>query len=299
MNSDAMAVRTAEQLMGARRLIVPANGLSFEVFEAGAGDRLALLLHGFPQHAVSFRHQIPFLAGLGYRVWAVNQRGYGGSSRPEGRAAYELSHLIEDVAALIDASGARSVLLLGHDWGAMVAWTFAIRRLRPIEKLVILNVPHPLCFRRALKTWRQRAMSWYISFFQVPWLPDRLLAAGNGALLPRIMRRDASHHGALPDDVLAIYRANVSAPGAATAMLNWYRAMGRGNLRARDLAAPIEVPTLVIWGERDAALSLACLDGTEDYVTPLRIARLPGISHWVQEDAPVEVNRLIGAFVQG
>jgi pimeloyl-ACP methyl ester carboxylesterase len=298
MNRDAIVSRPAEQVMGARRLIVPANGLAFEVFEAGEGERLALLLHGFPQHAVSFRHQLPFLAGLGYRVWAINQRGYGGSSRPRGRAAYGLSHLTEDVAGLIDASGARSVLLLGHDWGGLVAWTFAIRRLRPLEKLVILNVPHPLCFRRALRTWRQRAMSWYVGFFQVPYLPERMLGAGNGGLMAYAMRRNASRPEAFPDDVLAIYRTNVSAPGAATAMLNWYRAAGRDISTARDLAAPVDVPTLVIWGERDVALSLACLAGTEDYVRDLRMARLPGVSHWVQEDAPDEVNRQIGAFVQ-
>jgi epoxide hydrolase 4 len=298
MARDAIARRAPEQMMGARRLIVPANGLAFEVFEAGEGERLALMLHGFPQHAVSFRHQLPFLAGLGYRVWAVNQRGYGGSSRPRDRAAYALSHLTEDVAGLIDASGARSVLLLGHDWGGLIAWTVAIRRMRPLEKLIILNVPHPLCFRHALNTWRQRAMSWYVGFFQMPYLPERLLGAGNGRLVAFAMRRNASHPEFFPDDVLAIYRANVSAPGAAAAMLNWYRAAGRDILMARDLATPVDVPTLVIWGERDMALSLVCLSGTDDYVKHLRIARLPGISHWVQEDAPDEVNRQIGAFVR-
>jgi epoxide hydrolase 4 len=297
MDSDAIASHGTEKVMSARRLAVPANGLTFEVFEAGEGDRLALMLHGFPQHAVSFRHQLPLLAALGYRVWAVNQRGYGGSSRPRDRAAYGLSHLTEDVAGLIDASGARSVLLLGHDWGGLIAWTFAIRRLRPLEKLVILNVPHPLCFRRALTTWRQRAMSWYVGFFQMPYLPDRLLAAGNGRLLSCMMRRDTGRAEVFPDDVLAIYRGNVSAPGAATAMLNWYRAAGRDILTARDLAAPVDVPVLIIWGERDMALSLACLAGTDHYVRDLRIARLPGISHWVQEDAPDEVNRQIGTFV--
>jgi pimeloyl-ACP methyl ester carboxylesterase len=296
-DKETILNRTAERVMGARRLIVPANGLAFEVFEAGEGERLALMLHGFPQHAVSFRHQLPLLAELGYRAWAVNQRGYGGSSRPRDRAAYGLSHLTEDVAGLIDASGARSVLLIGHDWGAMVAWTFAIRRLRPLEKLVILNVPHPLCFRGALGMWRQRAKSWYTAFFQVPYLPDRLLGAGNGMLLPYMMRRNASHPEAFPDDVLAIYRANVSAPGAATAMLNWYRAAGRDILTAKNLAAPVEVPTLVIWGERDVALSLDCLTGMEDYVKDLRTVRLPCISHWVQEDAPEEVNRQISTFV--
>lgn len=294
-----MASQAAEQVMGARRLIVPANGLEFEVFEAGEGEKLALLLHGFPQHAVSFRHQFPCLMRLGYRVWAVNQRGYGGTSKPKDRAAYALSHLTGDVAALTDASGLRSVLLMGHDWGGLVAWTFAIQRLRPLEKLVILNVPHPLCFRRALKSFRQGGKSWYIGFFQIPYLPERLLGAEKGRLLASIMRRDASRPDAFPEDVLAIYRANVSAPGAAGAMLNWYRAAGPDILAAKDLATPIEIPTLIIWGDRDVALDISCLNGTGDYVRDLRIARLPGVSHWVQEDAPEEVNRQIAAFVQG
>ncbi len=140
--------------------MVPANGLEFEVFEAGDGDRLALLLHGFPQHAVSWHNQVPLLAGLGYRVWVVNQRGYGGTSRPQRREDYSLDQLTGDIAGLIDTSGADSVTLVGHDWGAFVAWTFAIRRIRPLARLVIVNVPHPLCFRRELKTWSQRRKSW-------------------------------------------------------------------------------------------------------------------------------------------
>src|ERR1700733_2012746 len=147
---------------------VEANGMRFEVLEEGAGDRLALCLHGFPEHAVSWRHQMPVLVGMGYRVWAVNQRGYGRSSRPGQVADYALHHLIDDVAALIDASGARSVTLIGHDWGAMVAWCVAATRKRPLERLVIMNVPHPLCFRAALKHWRQRRKSWYMAFFQLP-----------------------------------------------------------------------------------------------------------------------------------
>jgi len=286
-----------ERWLGAGRLFVPANGLDFEVFEAGEGDRLALLLHGFPQHAVSWHNQIPVLTGLGYRVWAVNQRGYGGTSRPPGREDYGLENLTGDVAGLIDASGARSVTLIGHDWGAMVAWVFAIRRIRPLERLVILNVPHPLCFRRALKTWEQRRKSWYVGFFQLPVLPELLLTAGAGRLLIRSLRRGTRKRDAFPDGVLEIYRANVTAPGAATAMLNWYRAAARDGKAAHDLDTPVETPTLIIWGEQDVALSLACLDGTERYVRDLRIERLPGISHFVQEDAPREVNRLLAGFL--
>ena len=286
-----------ERLLGARRRMVPADGLEFEVFEAGRGGRLALLLHGFPQHAVSWRNQVPFLAGLGYRVWAVNQRGYGGTSRPQRREDYALDQLTGDIAGLIDASGAASVTLIGHDWGALVAWTFAIRRIRPLARLVIVNVPHPLCFRRELKTWRQRRKSWYVGFFQLPVLPELLLAAGGGGLLVKMLRDGARSRDAFPDEVLEIYRANVSAPGAATAMLNWYRAAGWDVLAARDLAAPIETPTLIIWGEQDVALGLPCLDGTDRYVRDLRIERLPDVSHWAQEDAPQVVNRLLGEFL--
>jgi epoxide hydrolase 4 len=286
-----------EHLLGARRLMVRANGLDFEVFEAGEGGRLALLLHGFPQHAASWHNQVPFLAGLGYRVWAVNQRGYGGTSRPPKREEYGLDQLTGDVAGLIDASGAETVTLIGHDWGAFVAWTFAIRRIRPLARLVIVNVPHPLCFRRELKTWAQRRKSWYIGFFQMPLLPELLLSAGRARLLAATLRHDARNPQAFSNEVLDVYRANVSAPGAATAMLNWYRAAGWDVMAATGLDTQIDTPTLVIWGEEDVALGLPCLDGTDRYVRDLRIERLPNVSHWAQEDAPREVNRLLGEFL--
>ena len=271
---------------------VDANDLRFEVLEEGGGDRLALCLHGFPEHAVSWRHQMPVLAAMGYRVWAVNQRGYGRSSRPGQVADYALPELLDDVAALIDASGASSVVLIGHDWGAMVAWCFAAARLRPLERLVIMNVPHPLCFRAALRHWRQQRRSWYIALFQLPVLPERMLAANGGAAVRRMFGRVT-----LPADVLAIYTRQITEPGAATAMLNWYRAMRLRGRRPADLARIIEVPTLVIWGEDDVALDLICLNGTGRYVRDLTLKRLPGVSHWVQQDAPEVVNRLLESFL--
>ncbi len=271
---------------------VEANGQRFEVYEEGQGDRLALCLHGFPEHAVSWRAQMPVLAALGFRVWAVNQRGYGRSSRPGGIASYALPCLIADVAALIAASGASRVVLIGHDWGAMVAWSFAATRARPLERLVIMNVPHPLCFRAAMKRWRQRRKSWYIAFFQLPRLPEWMLAR-NGGVSVRQMFRPLR----LPREILAVYAGQLAEPGAATAMLNWYRAMRLGGARRLDLRAMIEVPTLVIWGEEDVALDLICLDGTERYVRDLRIERLPGVSHWVQQHAPEKVNALLEEFL--
>jgi len=262
------------------------------VLEEGSGDRLALCLHGFPEHAVSWRHQLPVLAALGLRVWAVNQRGYGRSSRPGRIADYAMPELLDDVAALIDASGAKSVVLVGHDWGAMVAWHFAAGRLRPLERLVIMNVPHPLCFRAALRQWRQARRSWYIAFFQLPRLPERMLSANGGAAVRRMFARLA-----LPPDVMAVYTGQIVEPGAATAMLNWYRAARGRDPRTPDMTHMIEVPTLLVWGEDDVALDLVCLDGTERYVRDLTLRRLPGLSHWVQQDAPERVNRVLQEFL--
>ncbi len=272
---------------------VEANGQRFEVYEEGHGDRLALCLHGFPEHAVSWRAQMPVLAALGFRVWAVNQRGYGRSSRPDGIASYALPELIADVAGLIDASGARSVVLIGHDWGAMVAWCFAATRARPLERLVIMNVPHPLCFQAAMKRWRQRRKSWYIAFFQLPRLPEWMLARNGGAAARQMFRPLR-----LPREILSVYAGQLAEPGAATAMLNWYRAMRLRGARRLDFRAVIEVPTLVIWGEEDMALDLICLDGTDRYVRDLRIERLPRVSHWVQQHAPDKVNALLEGFLE-
>jgi epoxide hydrolase 4 len=271
---------------------VEANGLRFEVLEAGSGDRLALCLHGFPEHAVSWRHQMPVLAGLGHRVWAVNQRGYGRTTRPVRVADYALPHLMDDVTALIDASGASRVTLIGHDWGALVAWCFAARQLRPLDRLVIMNVPHPLCFRAALKHWRQIRKSWYMAFFQIPGLPEWMLAANGGAAIRRMFGNVT-----MPPDVLAVYLDQITEPGAATAMLNWYRALRLHGQEPSVLARIIEVPTLMIWGEQDVALDLICLRGTERYIRHLALRRLPGISHWVQQDAPQAVNDVLQEFL--
>ena len=270
---------------------VEVNGQRFEVLEQGSGDKLALCLHGFPEHAVSWRHQAPVLAELGYRVWAVNQRGYGRSSRPLGVKAYGLQHLLDDVAALIDASGASSVTLIGHDWGAMVAWCFAALQMRPLRHLVIMNVPHPLCFRAALRHWRQQRKSWYIGFFQLPWLPERMLAANGGAAIRRMFRGLP-----IPPGTVEIYARQAVEPGAATAMLNWYRATRR---LPAGLDRVITVPTLVIWGEADLALDVITLAGTDRYVANLTVHRLPGVSHWVQQHAPDEVNRVLTGFLAG
>src|SRR5262245_7324292 len=163
-----------------REETVRANGLEFRVLAAGAGDRLALCLHGFPELAFSWRHQLPVLAQEGWRAWAPDMRGYGRTTRPQGMQEYAIEKLMDDVAALIDASRCREVMLLAHDWGGVIAWYFALRRVRPLDRLVVMNLPHPGVFERVLQSgWRQRLRSWYVLFFQLPWLPEKLLGARN------------------------------------------------------------------------------------------------------------------------
>ena len=168
---------------------IEANGQAFETLVTGNGERVALCLHGFPEHACSWRFQMSHLAQQGFEVWAPNMRGYGRSSRPPRMRDYSIELLMQDVVGLIDAAGGRPVTLLAHDWGAVIAWFFAMRRLRPLERLVIINVPHPAVMARELRnSGRQRRKSWYVLFFQLPFIPELLMGRDNGHVLVRMMR---------------------------------------------------------------------------------------------------------------
>jgi len=279
---------------------IRANGIDFRVATAGSGERLALCLHGFPESAYSWRHQMPLLAHLGYRVWAPDLRGYGASSRPKGVKAYALENLEEDVAALIEASGAKDVVLVGHDWGAVIAWYYAMFGRLPISRLIIMNVPHPALMEKGLRTRRQLAKSWYIFFFQLPWIPEWGLARRDYEAIGRVFRDMAVDKSRFPDEVLRVYRDAAAGPGALTAMLNYYRALIRGLRRTRRRGiVPINIPTLMIWGEVDAALGKELTYGTENYVSNLTLRYLPDVSHWVQQEAPETVNAMIEAWLLG
>ena len=276
-------------------IFVEANGQQFETLIAGKGGRkLAMLLHGFPESSYSWRFQIPLLVKLGYEVWAPNLRGYGHSSKPTAMRDYAIEHLMEDVAQLIDqASEGRPVTLIAHDWGALIAWAFAASNQRPVERLVILNVPHPARLAEGLRTWPQLKKSWYVFFFQLPWLPERLMAAGGAQAIGRAfsaLAMDQTNFG--PED-LQVYRDNALIPGALTAMVNYYRAAaqttGFRNF-ARDKVSPITTPTLMIWGEEDLALGVELTDGYEGLVQDFTLFRLKGVGHWVQQEAPEAVN---------
>ena len=280
-----------------------ANGLRFHVASCEAepgSDRLALFLHGFPEFSLSWREQLPLLARLGYKAWAPDLRGYGKTDRPPAVQDYAIEKLLDDVSGLIAASGARETLLVGHDWGGIVAWYFAMRRPAEIARLCIMNLPHPACMERALRG-RQILRSWYALFFQIPWLPERLMAAGDYRAVREAFLGMAVDKSRFPSELLRAYRDNAAHPGALTAMINYYRALVRGgSRRQRALGYPkIETPTLMIWGEKDSALGIETSHGTEAHVSDLTLRYLPNVSHWVQQEAPGKVNAMLEAWLLG
>jgi epoxide hydrolase 4 len=285
---------------------VEANSLRFHVLvaePAGAGAEsapLVLLLHGFPEGALCWRRQIGALAAAGYRVWAPDQRGYGGSDKPQGARNYRLSLLAADAFALIDAAGAVSARVVGHDWGGAVAWWMAQARPDRVERLAILNCPHPAVLRRALKTNpRQMLRSWYMAFMQLPRLPEALLGSGGGGPLARGLR-DSSRKGTFSEADLEAYRAQWSQPGALRAMIDWYRAlrypvpaMG-GGVRSAPKIVP---PTLLIWGKRDRALGPELAKPSVERCADGRLVFLEQATHWLQHEEPERVNALLLEFL--
>lgn len=281
---------------------IDAGELTFEVDTCGEGKRLALCLHGFPESSHSWRHQLPLLAKLGYRAWAPNLRGYGQTTRPAKVSDYAMDRLLADVAALIDASEAESVLLIGHDWGGAIAWNFALQGIRPLERFIVMNIPHPKLFLKGLATLPQLLRSWYMFFFQIPWLPEKFLGMQGAKRIAHAFSKMAVHRDRFPDELLDKYRQNALQPGALTAMLNYYRASFRDLKGAKDVrksAGTLETPTLMIWGEQDTALGKELTSGTDELVSDLTLRYIPDSSHWVQQDTPEVVNRMMHAWLTG
>jgi|HubBroStandDraft_1064217.scaffolds.fasta_scaffold00453_15 pimeloyl-ACP methyl ester carboxylesterase len=275
-----------------------ANGIEFEISTLGEGDRLALCLHGFPELAYSWRFQMPLLAKLGYRVWAPNLRGYGGTTSPPAVEAYKPTTLVADVLALIEAAGARETVLIGHDWGAILAWMIALDHPDRISRLVILNVPHPARFDAEFWRTGQFLRSWYMLFFQLPGLPEFVLGRAGAKAIGNAFRNGTKHLEHFTDADMAVYEQNALRPGGLTAMLNWYRALFRYRPK-RSQYPIIETPTLMIWGDADFALDIRTALGTEIHIRDLTFRRLEGISHWAQQEAPEEVNALLEAWLTG
>jgi pimeloyl-ACP methyl ester carboxylesterase len=258
--------------------------------------RPVVLLHGFPETWWSWRHLIPVLADAGFRVIAPDQRGYNLSDCPTAVADYRIPLLVEDIRGLLDALQIPKARIVGHDWGAHVAWVFAMTHGDRLERLAILNVPHPKRMRDALRTWKQAKRSWYMVMFQIPGVTEWLLRRNDFALMKQYMWRGVRPDAFDAEDI-ARYVEAFSRPGALTGALDWYRA------GARDFAntfpvRPIDRPTLVLWGERDIALHPDLADPPPDLVPDCKVIRLPDASHWVQHDEPERVKAEILAFLE-
>ena len=265
--------------------------------EAGEGT-LVVLLHGFPQFWYEWRHQIPALVEAGFRVVAPDMRGYNLSDKPPGARAYGVELLARDVERLILACGERTATVVGHDWGAIVAWIAAMRHPGRVARLAILNVPHPARFLDGLLSLGQLLRSSYIFFFQIPRLPEEVIRAGNFALLRSILRRDPVRPEALTAEDIERYVEAMARPGALTATVNYYRALLQNPRETQTLLEVIEAPVLVIWGERDRSLSRRLAEPPHLWVPNLlRVERLREASHWVAEDRPQEVNSLLLDFL--
>ncbi|MGX9787448.1 alpha/beta fold hydrolase [Mycobacterium sp. MMS18-G62] len=257
--------------------------LVFDVIDAGPADGpVVILLHGFPEQNTMWQSIIPQLTAQGYRCLAPRQRGYSPRARPTRRRDYRVDDLAEDIRTLIDASGAQRVHLVGHDWGATVAWRVA--QLFPDRLLTAtsMSVPHPGAFFKALMTSRQAVASWYILFFQLPRIPEWYLTRGRGTFtLSGLVNARAQHAPALAE---AEAKA-MAEPGALTAALNWYRAVPLSN--ARDASKKVTVPTMFIWSDGDIALREKGARLTGDYVLgEYRFEVLRGVSHWILDEQP-------------
>lgn len=272
---------------------VTVNGVRLHLVEEGSGPSV-LLLHGFPEFWYSWRLQIAALSAAGFRVLAPDMRGYNLSEKPRGVGAYAMEHLVADIAALLREEAGGNAHVVGHDWGGVVAWRLAAIHPELIGKLAILNAPHPAAYRQLLMSGiEQWLRSWYVFGFQVPWLAEASIKAGDFKLFQRALQRQPTNPTAFTDADIKRYKEAWSQPGAITGGLNYYRAALRYPQMINQPPQEVTAPTLVIWGERDPFLSLRLLQHLDRWVPKLRIERLPQISHWVQNDAAEEVNRLL------
>jgi pimeloyl-ACP methyl ester carboxylesterase len=280
-----------------RRLDVGEVALAVE--ERGAGEPV-VLLHGFPESSRSWRHQLPALAEAGFHAVAPDLRGYGHSDRPREVEAYALPRLVGDLGGLIAALGYESAHVVGHDWGGSIAWAAAARMPERIRSLTIINSPHPVASAEARRFPEQQRRSWYMLLFQFRGVAEAWLAADDFANLRRFVF-DTAAPGTFSEEEREAFVAPLREEGALEAALAYYRANipPESWLRPPPDLPPIAVPTLIIWGEADAYMSPLLLERSVAKVTgPLRVERLPGVSHWVQLEAPDEVNRRLVAFLR-
>lgn len=282
--------------MNVTHRLLDTGGATLHAAECGSGPPI-VLLHGFPEFWYSWRKQMPYLAANGFRAIAPDLRGYNLSSKPSGVRRYSIPEIASDISALSGTLGT-PVTLVGHDWGAAVAWRVATATPELVRRLIVLNVPHPAALRRELRTLRQKLRFWYQLALQPPVLPELLLRARNFALLRRAMKKYTSPP--ISDHDLEQYVEAWGRPGALHAMVNYYRAVARrrpGHTAAQTSPSR-NMPALLIWGDRDPFFNPRGILTSPEFMPTLRVERIAGAGHFVQSDAPDEVNRLILQFAR-
>ncbi len=272
------------------------NGIRMHYVTQGEGP-LIVLLHGFPEFWYSWRYQIPFLAKHGYTVVAPDLRGYNDTDKP--RRGYDVPTLLRDIVGLIRGLGQEKAIIVGHDWGGALAWTFAMRYPTMTERLIVMNAPHPGAMLREILTLKQLRKSWYIFFFQIPWLPEYVLLRNHANEIGRSLRGAAVQKSVFPREETAKYQEAMSKPGAMTAALNYYRQLFRRLPRSSwGTKFQVTMPALLIWGEQDIALGIELTTGLEQWVDDIEIKRIPDSGHWVQQEQPDKVNEYMLEFLQ-
>jgi pimeloyl-ACP methyl ester carboxylesterase len=282
------------------------DGARIHYVERGSGP-LVLMLHGFPQFWWLWRAQLDDL-GRDHRVVAPDMRGYNLSSAPPEVEAYRMRHLLGDVRGLAEHLGAERLTLVGHDWGGIVAWAFAIKHPELLDRLVICDAPPPFTWGRELeRTPRQReAVRYMEDFSKPPPLGEELMGANGFAAMETLAIGRGIERGYLDESDRELYRAAWSRPGAITGGLNYYRAAGMGDqvrngqpaaAQAAMRSMRVEVPTLVVWGAEDRFLLPGLTDGIEEWVPDVRVEVLPGAGHWVPQERADDLNRLIREFI--
>lgn len=289
-------VRRYAYAMDRHDRFVEANGIRFHLVEQGEGP-LVLLLHGFPECWYSWRLQLPVLADAGFRAVAPDMRGYNLTSKPPHQRDYDIERLVDDVLALASALGRECFHLVGHDWGGVVGWQVASRHPSRLDSLTIMNVPHPTAFSRYVRrSPAQMLRSWYMLFFQLPRLPEWLLTRRRATPIARSFQRAAVRKDAFSEADLDVYREAFLQPGAARAAVNYYRRAIRQGTKALP-KAPVEVPTLVLWGAGDPVLKLETNRDLGRWVKNLTFKQIPDCGHWTQQERPDVVNNELVAWL--
>lgn len=275
------------------------NGVALHVVLAGlASGKPLVFLHGFPEFWFGWRHQIDYFVSSGYRVIIPDQRGYNLSEKPAGIASYSIDLLAKDVVGVLDAVTDSKAFVVGHDWGASVTWYLAARYPERVSHAAMLSVPHPRVFIKNLITNpAQLRKSWYVFFFQLPWLPERILRRRDWALLVRALR-DTSPRGVFSDADFEQYKESWNREGALATMLNWYRAalLSPSKFAVDREASRVKVPALLIWGKHDQFADEAMARESLQYCDDGRLEVFETATHWVQHEKPAQVNTLLSQF---